>query len=142
MITKNLEQTHSLAGDFLKSLKSNKMAIVILLYGDLGSGKTSFVQGIAKRLGLKDNIISPTFVIEKIYKLPKNQKFKQLIHIDAYRLDSYTEMLALGWNDILKNPDNLIFIEWPERIKEILPKGAKKIFFTFLDEQRRMVEIK
>lgn len=147
MITKNLDHTYHVASEFVKDIfskkkrgKSDKGAEVVLLYGDLGSGKTAFVQGVAKYLGIKDKIISPTFVIEKIYKLPRKHNFKHLIHIDAYRLDSPSEMLALGWDDIVASSDNIIFVEWPEKINEILPPGAKKISFTFLDEERRKIE--
>ena len=83
---------------------------------------------------------SPTFVIEKIYKLD-NKNFDHLIHIDAYRLASGEELLHLGWEEIAKNSKNIIFIEWPERVSEILPKDIEKILFTFVGDNIREIEI-
>jgi len=115
-------------------------ATVVGLYGDLGSGKTAFTQAAAKCLGVKEAVTSPTFVIEKIYKLD-HKNFEHLIHIDAYRLGSGDELLHLGWEEIAKNPKNIIFIEWPERVSEILPEDIKKIYFTFVDASSRKIEI-
>ncbi len=114
-------------------------ALLVGLFGELGSGKTTFVKGVASALGIEESVTSPTFVIEKIYKLSK-PPFKHLIHIDAYRLESGTELLHLGWKDILGDSGNVIFLEWPERVGEILPKGMMKLRFRFVDEYTREVE--
>lgn len=138
--TNSIIETEALASDFLKTLKKKDKAVVIGLKGDLGSGKTTFVKGIAKALGLKQTVSSPTFVIEKIYILD-NQEFKHLIHIDAYRLESGKELINLGWKEISNDSNNLIFIEWPERIEEILPKDAKEIQFKFINENTREISV-
>ena len=132
IISKSLGETEKIAREFLakKIVKSENSATVVGLYGDLGSGKTAFTQATAKCLGVKETVTSPTFVIEKIYKLD-HQDFDHLIHIDAYRLKGGDELLHLGWEEIAKNPKNIIFIEWPERVSEILPKDIKKVYFTF-----------
>ena len=70
-----------------------------------------------------------------------HKNFEHLIHIDAYRLGSGDELLHLGWEEIAKNPKNIIFIEWPERVSEILPEDIKKIYFTFVDASSRKIEI-
>ncbi len=106
--TKNTEETRKIARtvlDILATTKKSK-AVVVGLHGDLGSGKTTFTQCVARELGVLETVTSPTFVIEKIYTL-KNQAFDHLIHIDAYRLEKSEELLRLGWTEISANPKNL-----------------------------------
>ena len=143
--TNSVKETEKVAKNFVEEITSaerarrnNQNALIVGLYGDLGSGKTTFVKGIAKVFGLEKTITSPTFVIEKIYKL-KNQVFDNLIHIDAYRLKNEKELLNLGWREISKNPKNIIFIEWPENVNDILPSDAKNIKFRFVDENVREI---
>ena len=142
-------------GDFLR-LKEG--AFVIGLYGNLGSGKTAFTQAFARLLGISDGVTSPTYVIEKIYPLSNSLSsansqvspmvfphvmgaFTHLIHIDAYRLESYEEMKHLGWAEIVANPKNIIVVEWPERIAPLLPTDHARLKFTFIDETTREIEI-
>jgi tRNA threonylcarbamoyladenosine biosynthesis protein TsaE len=134
----NLTDTEGLAKQFINLLSSGMRATVVGLHGDLGSGKTTFTQAVAKQLGVTDTVTSPTFVIEKIYKL-SHEHFTHLIHIDAYRLESSTELLNLGWHDIELDPKHLILIEWPEKVEDILPKDMKHLYFTFVDENTREV---
>lgn len=142
--SKSLSETEKIAQDFLSKIYSHKIsqktAVVVALSGDLGSGKTTFTQSVAKILRVEETVTSPTFVIEKIYELT-NQKFKHLIHIDAYRIEKSDELLHLGWNEIVSDPGNLILIEWPERVADIIPKNALKIFFAFVDENTRIIEM-
>jgi len=142
IISKSLKETEKIARDFVEKefVKNRESAFVVGFYGDLGSGKTAFTQAAAKCLGVKETVTSPTFVIEKIYKLD-HQDFDHLIHIDAYRLKGGDELLHLGWEEIAKNPKNIIFIEWPERIAEILPNDIKKIQLTFVDENTREIRL-
>lgn len=120
-----LEETETIAKDFILNLKPKiDRATVVGLYGDLGVGKTFFTQVVAKTLKVKDNVVSPTFVIEKIYLL-QNQKFSHLIHIDAYRLEKSSELVDLGWKNIISDPKNLILIEWPDKVLEIMPEHIK-----------------
>ncbi len=140
--TQSLEEFKDLVREFIMSLKPQNNAVVVGLSGNLGSGKTTFTQEVAKTLGITETVTSPTFVIEKIYKLPKENWFEHLIHIDAYRLEKESELLHLGWNELVLNPRNLIFIEWPEKVEGIMPKNAKRIKFTFVDENTRQIEIK
>ena len=122
---------------------SKKKATVVGLYGDLGSGKTAFTQAVAKVLGIKTTVTSPTFVIEKIYKINYKQStgFTHFIHIDAYRLGKSDELVRLGWNEIITDPSNLIFIEWPERVVDSMPIDHIKLKFTFIDETTREIEV-
>lgn len=145
--TKNLDETEKAAKDFVDSLNAlskdgqlREGAVVVGLHGDLGSGKTSFVQGIAKAFGVKDNVISPTFVIRKTYDIKKHDKFKKMVHIDAYRLERPDEILPIGWREVTADKNNIIFIEWPEKIGGHMPAGHKKILFEFIDPETRNLE--
>lgn len=139
-LSKNVSETAEIASIFAKKLNSNtNAASVIGLYGDLGSGKTTFMKYLAESFGLKEIIQSPTFVIEKIYEIESSQ-FNHLIHIDAYRIEKAEEMLNLGWLDIITDPKNLICIEWPEKISNIMPAHSK-IFFEHVDENTRKIKI-
>ncbi len=142
IISRSLSETEKIAKNFLEkiSVGVSDKALVIGLYGDLGSGKTTFVQDIAKIFGVKEFVTSPTFVIEKIYDI-KHPTFKKIVHIDAYRIDSAKELLVLGWQDIINDEKNLILIEWPERVGDILPKNHTKVFFKFVSEGEREIEI-
>ena len=132
--------------EIIKKASSGKKdnATVISLSGDLGTGKTTIVKEIAKQLGIKENIISPTFVIMKIYKLESNSKhyfnFKKLIHIDAYRIEDDKEFINFDWEEIISNKDNLVVLEWPEKIKNIIPKNTIKISIYHIDEETRQIE--
>jgi len=146
ILSSNLEDTSRIAKGFVENLfislgKNRGEAVIIQLEGNLGSGKTTFVQAVAKELRIKNTITSPTFVLEKIYKIPpkieKEIGFKQLIHIDAYRLNDKEDLGSIGWEEITKNPKNIIFIEWPERIQGAFPEKTNKISFRFIDEGKR-----
>jgi tRNA threonylcarbamoyladenosine biosynthesis protein TsaE len=142
IVSKSLSDTQKIAEDFIEKISMGfyPNALVVGLYGDLGSGKTTFTQAVAKIFGIKEDITSPTFVIEKIYDI-YHKNFKKLVHIDAYRLDSAKELSALDWEKTMADPKNIIFIEWPERVLEVLPKNHAKINFKFLSENEREIEI-
>jgi len=137
----SLIETQNFARDWLASLDtSSDSALVVGLYGNLGSGKTTFTQSIAKEMGVRDIVTSPTFVIEKIYETT-HPHFKRLIHIDAYRLEKAAELQALNFEELVSNPHNLILIEWPENVKEILPENHLKIRCEFIGENSRRFEV-
>jgi len=159
-ITYNLRQTQKIAKELAKEIfknpSLNKEATVIGLVGDLGAGKTSFVQGFAKGLGIKERILSPTFVILKKFqitsvKLQINSKFKiqnlkqqfqNFYHIDCYRIESPKEILNLGFKKIIVNPKNIIIIEWADMIKKIMPENTTWIELKFIDIKTRKIMIK
>jgi tRNA threonylcarbamoyladenosine biosynthesis protein TsaE len=139
--TQNLKETQKLAKDFVSKLPSfSNRAVVVGLYGNLGAGKTSFTQGVAKALGVDDIVTSPTFVIEKIYEL-KEKNFTHLVHIDAYRLEKSEELLHLGWRNIISDKNNLILIEWPEKVADIMPEHIKVLLKTLDKGESREIEI-
>lgn len=142
-ITRNSRATQKIALDFARQiLKSapRKRAIVLGLVGDLGSGKTIFAKGFAKGLGIKKVITSPTFVLEKIYKL-SNKNYEHLVHIDAYRVENPKEISDLGFKSLVSHPQNIILIEWADRIKNILPRDCIKINFEHIKKDERKILI-
>ena len=143
-ITKSPKETQKL-GHFLFnkiSLTTEKNALVVALEGELGAGKTTLVQGLAKILGIKAKIKSPTFTLMKKYKIPglKNSKF--MYHLDCYRLQNHKDLLSLGIEDVLKDKENILLIEWPERIKKILSKKLIDIKIDHIDKNTRKITIK
>lgn len=137
---KKIEEMEEFASEFVKNIEpEGNSAVIIGLYGDLGSGKTTFVKCVAEVLGVTKIVTSPTFVIEKIYKLD-DKRFDHLVHIDAYRLENGNELKNLGFEEIIKDSRNIVFIEWPERVREILPENKKDLSFTFIDENTRIIE--
>lgn len=147
-ISKSLDDTAQFAKEFVENLlktggktggKPVQSATVVALYGDLGAGKTTFVKAVAEIFGIQKTVTSPTFVLEKVYKIKGFGGFTHLIHIDAYRLENGAELLTLGWEALLEDPHNLIFLEWPERVAETLPEESRRIQFRFIDETTRKI---
>ncbi|MEX2405540.1 MAG: tRNA (adenosine(37)-N6)-threonylcarbamoyltransferase complex ATPase subunit type 1 TsaE [Candidatus Paceibacterota bacterium] len=134
------EKLGEIARKLVKKLTPHTQATLVVLKGELGAGKTTFVQEIAGIFGIEEPITSPTYVIQKIYEL-EGQPFKQLIHIDAYRLESGEELLSLGFNTLLEDPQTIIFLEWPERVEEILPSDIVSIYFEHKEEGKRDITI-
>jgi len=140
-VLKTISEMGDFARDFVARLNMNKDdATIIGLYGNLGSGKTTFVQAVAKTLGVPGSIQSPTFVIIKNHQL-QTTNYKLLVHIDAYRLDNGEDLKKLGWNELVADARNLILIEWADRVSDILPENHTKLFFEFVDENTRKVEV-
>ena len=131
-LSKSDKETQRIAKDFAKTLKSGE---VIGLIGDLGAGKTTFTQGLAKALGIKQNITSPTFVLMKVYPV-KHPTIKHFCHIDAYRLKSYADLEAIGATEYVNAHDCVTVVEWAGRVKKILPKTHQIITLNNLDGLR------
>ena len=153
-ITNNFEETQNLGKEFVSRseilLRRTKGSRVIALYGELGSGKTTFVQGLAVGLDIKRRIISPTFIIIRSYKI-KNQKskiknkaqnLKLLYHIDLYRIRDEQDIKGLGIDEIMGNSDNIIVVEWAEKMKDFLPKKRIELHFKYIDENKREITVK
>ncbi len=112
-------------------------ARVFGLQGRLGSGKTTFAQGFARGLGVKEKITSPTYVLMKKYQFCRrgsgaSGQFTSLYHIDCYRIEEPKELLRLGWRDICSQKTNIVLIEWPEEVKKVLPSDTVFIRFFHL----------
>ncbi len=142
-LTANRFQTKKLGEILAKEIlrtKIKKTAFVIGLEGDLGGGKTTFLQGFAKGLGVKEKILSPTFVILKRLKV-QDGRFKDFYHIDCYRIQKPKEILDLGFKEIISNPKNIVAIEWADRIGKILPKNSIILKFEFIGQNKRKIII-
>jgi len=132
-----------LAKEVLKT-KLKKGALTFGLEGDLGGGKTTFLQGFAKGLGIKEKILSPTFIILKKFKIQsanRRKNFKNFYHIDCYRIEKPREILDLGFKEIVSNPQNIIAVEWANRIKNILPQNIIILKFQFIDKNKREIDV-
>lgn len=120
---------------FANTLSPSDRATLVTLSGELGAGKTAFVQAVAEALGVTDLVQSPTFVLEKIYLLT-GTSYKRLVHIDAYRLAGGADLTALGFSELMADPGNLIMLEWPERIADALPPAEVAIRLAVAGEGR------
>ena len=138
-LTENYLETQEVGMALAEEIKGGSKAVVFGLKGDLGAGKTTFLQGFAKGLGIKEKVISPTFVIMNRFDL--KGKFKNFYHLDCYRIEKAKEMESLGFEEIISNPKNIICIEWPEKIKSILPKDIILIKFKILEGDKREIII-
>ncbi|MFH1890389.1 MAG: tRNA (adenosine(37)-N6)-threonylcarbamoyltransferase complex ATPase subunit type 1 TsaE [Candidatus Kuenenbacteria bacterium] len=147
--TKSEKETFKFGEGMAKKIKQ---AMILGLAGDLGAGKTQFVKGLAKGLGVKDNITSPTFVLLREYKIKdqftstierSQQKIKQLVHIDCYRVTNAEDLLNLGLQELIDEGKSIIVIEWADKVKKILPKNTVWIEFTEgKKEKERKIEFK
>lgn len=139
MLVQGIEKMNAEAARFARGLVPHTdRATVVALSGDLGAGKTAFVKGVAKALGVAEHVTSPTFVIMKIYHL-HDQKFDQLVHIDAYRLKGEHHLKVLGWEELLIDPKNLIMMEWPEEAGGAIPPDALRISFRYSGDNERTI---
>lgn len=122
----SLEELSDLAKDFVKTLStlSEDKAVVVALSGDLGAGKTTFVQQLAHFLGITEVVTSPTFTIMKGYDISRNSRFSKLVHMDAYRIEEINEVEPLRLNELMENKNTLICIEWAEKISQVLPANT------------------
>jgi tRNA threonylcarbamoyl adenosine modification protein (Sua5/YciO/YrdC/YwlC family)/tRNA threonylcarbamoyl adenosine modification protein YjeE len=128
--TTNPQETYKVASKILNKVKTDSQPIIFALQGELGAGKTQFAKGLAKQLGIKSMISSPTFNIIREY--PINSTAQMFYHIDTWRLEKGEELLELGLKKMIC-PNNIIVIEWPQKVKEILKKIAKDVLLVLVD---------
>lgn len=114
-------------------------ATILSLTGDLGSGKTTLVQTLAQKLGVKEPVTSPTFTLIKQYEV-EHPKFNYLIHMDAYRIESETELAPLQFDFLLQKPKTLFCIEWAENIKSALPKDIFRFKLEINQENKHTIQ--
>lgn len=137
---KNLTELEGFAKHVVSVLRvqsSLGQANLLALSGDLGSGKTTFVQALARALGVVEIVQSPTFAILKMYNTT-DSRFKQLFHMDAYRIDELNELGPLRFAELLATPNTLFCIEWAEKIKDALPPGIVTIHLTIEEGETRI----
>ncbi|MCK9186029.1 tRNA (adenosine(37)-N6)-threonylcarbamoyltransferase complex ATPase subunit type 1 TsaE [Candidatus Gracilibacteria bacterium] len=134
-ITNSEAQTKEIAASISNEIKNGG---VVCLFGDLGTGKTIFTKGLAESLGIENiSIKSPTYTYIRHHK--KNGK--NIYHIDLYRLEQIDELLALELNEIMQNKNNIIVVEWADKMKNILPKKRIDVEISYTDENSRKIKI-
>jgi len=138
--TENYLETQDVGMALAEETKNREKAIVFGLSGDLGAGKTTFLQGFAKGLGIEEKVISPTFVIMNRFDIKKGS-FKNFYHLDCYRIEKAEEIKNLNFEEIIADPKNVVCIEWPEKIKKILPEELISIRFKIIKEDNREIII-
>lgn len=142
-VTRKKEETWEVARQLLHKL-SNLGSNVIALEGELGAGKTTFAQGFLQTAGAEGPFTSPTFVIMKKYDLKGDEQragdYQTVYHLDCYRVGSQ-DVIDLGWNEIISDPHNIVLVEWPERIKDILPDRHIHLNFEIVDDEKRKITI-
>ena len=167
--TKSPAQTKKIAKLFAEEVvrtKPGKHAFVVVFKGDLGAGKTTFVRGLLRELGVKKKIVSPTFTLLRSYALPavafpylplsspralsyrrrpvsSEPAFQKVHHFDCYRIGDASEMKELGFKELLSDPQNIILVEWPERITKALPREKIIVTLSYGDTiNERTIEVK
>jgi len=139
IVTTSAEETQKFAGEFAQKIKPGD---IITLSGELGAGKTTFVQGFAQGLGITQRIISPTFIIMRTYSISNPKSLiSNFYHIDLYRTVSEKDLEGLGLKDIFADPFAITVIEWPERLASNFPKKNWDIHIENLDENKRKIII-
>lgn len=135
-LSESITQTHKIAADLAKKTIGST---VFCLYGNLGSGKTTFIQGFAKALGVRNNVPSPTFVLIRQYPLNDG---RILYHVDLYRLEGRNNVKGIGLSEIMKEKNAIIIIEWAEKAKDFLPDKRIDIFFTEINHNTRKIVLR
>jgi len=149
ILSKNYLQTEKvgeiLAEELLKE-KISRNSVVIGLIGNLGGGKTILTKGLAKGLGVKSRITSPTFVLFKKMEIADANgyilKLRNFYHFDVYRIKSAKEILTLGFKKIISSAENIVIIEWANKIQGLMPKNTIWIKFEFVDKNKRKISIR
>lgn len=140
-ITHTPDETRELGRQFARTLAPGT---IVALEGELGAGKSTFLQGVLAELGVEPPYPSPTFVIMHQYDLPVGSPVfavggRRVYHVDAYRVDAEA-LCALGWEEWMTDPAGVVFIEWPERVAELILETARWIRFSHTSEGYRRVE--
>ena len=124
-----LNELPAAAQSILDSIGSDT---VVAFYGEMGAGKTTLIKEICRQLGSQDNVTSPTFALMNEYRTVSGQK---IFHFDFYRIDSLSEVFDMGYEDFFYS-GHLCLVEWPEKIKQLLPQNCLSVFITVEDNLR------
>ena len=138
-ISNNEQETLAIGKKIASTLRGGD---IISLVGNLGAGKTVLTRGISEALGVKQGVKSPTFTLMNIYQTAKTSGIKFICHIDAYRLNSAQDLLAIGAMEYFDDPEVLTIVEWGDKAKNILPRRAKIIKIKAISENKRKINIK
>jgi len=135
MKIKSLAEISDIAKEFISQMGDNK---VFVFYGSMGAGKTTFIKAICEELEVEDVINSPTFAIINEYSTRSGD---QIFHFDFYRINKIEEAYDFGYEDYFYS-GNLCFVEWPEKIKELIPPDAVEVHITENMNGEREINIK
>jgi tRNA threonylcarbamoyladenosine biosynthesis protein TsaE len=135
IISHNLEETAFFAESIKKEIENSDMRVLFLV-GDLGSGKTAFTKELLKAFGIKEKVVSPTFILQKEYSVKKNPSVERIFHSDVYRFENPEEALVLCLDETLKNKKNLIIIEWGNMVEKIITPDAI-VYTESIDENTK-----
>lgn len=133
IIAKTLSDLPGAAASLLGEHKASR---IFALHGEMGAGKTTFIRAICKHLGSDDNVVSPTFTLINEYR---GHNGEPLFHFDFYRINSINEAYDYGIEEYLTG-DNYCFLEWPERIEQIIPDEAIIVRITVEPDGSRIIE--
>ncbi len=131
------EQTKKIAAEFAKKLRGGE---IVTLEGELGAGKTTFVQGLAEALGAEGPVRSPSFTIMNLYRIPKGP-IREIVHLDCYRLKRPEEVQNLGLEDWFQKKDTIVLVEWPDMVPAVAWKPTHRLRFTYGSGSDRVVEM-
>ena len=129
-ITVSTGETKELAAEIATKIK---LGDVVALYGDLGTGKTTFTRFLVEALGIKNRVQSPTFIVAR--------RYGNINHVDLYRLATDKDAEDIGIVEMMEDRDSITIIEWPEVIENILPKNVIKIYFEYIEENTRKIKV-
>ncbi len=136
-ITHSARETEDAGSRFANDLKAGD---IVLLSGELGAGKTTFVQGVGRTLNVKSRIISPTFVLLRKHKGKKGSKKINLYHIDLYRLEGSLDIRNLGLDDIFEDVSGIFLIEWGEKHENL--RATYEVAIEVLNNDERKIRIR
>lgn len=137
-ITKRRQETVKLGKKIAGKLKGGE---ILCLFGEMGSGKTTFVSGLVRYFLPNSRVLSPTFIIVRHYKT-KNKKIKNIFHVDLYRLENYKEISGLGIDEFFGDKNSIVAIEWAENLRKFIPEKRIDIKFNIIDKEKRRIDIK
>ena len=144
IITKSAKETKNFGKETGNKLKGGE---IFALMGDLGSGKTTFVQGLVRGLGITKRIISPTFILVRHYEIPstlKSGSIKNIYHVDLYRLEGNIkeQLRELGFSDIISDNSNVVLVEWADKATDALPSDTIWMEFENIGGDKRKITVK
>src|SRR3989338_4749069 len=134
------KETQKIASGLAQKIIKTRKGVIVALEGELGAGKTTFIQGFIKSLEIKSKVKSPTFVLMKRYSITSGTyRGTNLYHLDCYRIAGHKDLKIPEFEEILSEQGSIVLVEWPERIKEILPKKHFTVHIDHVSEKTRKI---